>query len=99
MSDFHKWKMGSSIQVKRGVSVCEHKVLRSRTSPDHNQWRTTPVKAWESIMRNTKTELAKSEECHASVGGGGIILVGNAAIVAKDLAFFSLDQSQQTIDG
>ena len=39
-----------------------------------------------------------SEERQAGVGDGGIVLVGDAAVVAEDLAFFGLDQSQQTVD-
>ncbi len=40
-----------------------------------------------------------SEERHAGVGDGGVVLIRDAAVVADDLSFFSLDQSQQAIDG
>lgn len=40
-----------------------------------------------------------SEERQAGVGDGGIILIGDAAIVTEDLAFFGSDQSQQAVDG
>ena len=42
------------VLIKREFPVCEGggegKGLRSRTSPARNQLRTTPVKAWESIV-------------------------------------------------
>ncbi len=95
VSENEKW----ALLIKREFTIRERKVLRSRRSPDRNQLGTTPVKAWESIMRNTKAELAKSEEHEAGVGDGGIVLIGDTPIVAKDLAFFCLDQSQQTVDG
>lgn len=44
-------------------------------------------------------ESNSSEERHAGVGDGGIILIGDAAVVAKDLPFFRLDHSEQAIDG
>lgn len=34
-----------------------------------------------------------SRKRQAGVGNGGIVLVGDAAIVAENLAFFGLDQS------
>lgn len=39
------------------------------------------------------------EERHAGVRDGRVVLIGNPAIVAEHLPFFSLDQSQQAIDG
>ena len=40
-----------------------------------------------------------SEERQAGVGDCGIVLVGDAAVVAEDLPFFRLDHSEQAIDG
>lgn len=40
-----------------------------------------------------------SEERHAGVGHGRIVLVGDAAVVAENLPFFRLDHSEQAIDG
>ena len=39
------------------------------------------------------------EEGHCGIGDGGIVLVGNASVIAKDLPFLGLDQPEQAIDG
>ena len=41
----------------------------------------------------------ESEKRHAGVGDGGVVLIGDAAVVAENLPFFRLDQSEQAIDG
>ena len=45
------------------------------------------------------TEPPLSEKCEAGVGHGRIVLVSDAAVVAKDLPFFRLDHPEQAIDG
>jgi hypothetical protein len=39
------------------------------------------------------------EERHAGIGDGRVVLIRDTAVVAEDLPFFGLDQSQQAIDG
>ena len=53
--------------------------------------------AWPSHYGNCSI-CSNLEKCHAGVGNGGIILVGNPSIVAENVALFRLNQSQQTID-
>jgi hypothetical protein len=40
-----------------------------------------------------------SEKRHAGIRHGGVVLVGDAAVVAENLPFFGLDQPEQGVDG
>lgn len=105
---------GSSQQRIRGCSgpfmknAASHKRRGTDRSRLH-EIRTTSIVAYMAGNRldfsRERNQLHKDiqrirlEEHEAGVGDGGIVLIGDTPIVAKDLAFFCLDQSQQTVDG
>ncbi len=68
---------GGGCLIQREFPVCEgggeSKVLRSRTIEDRNQFRATPVKAWESTeQRNCWSFVGISFGTNRTEGEGGI---------------------------
>ncbi len=94
-TDFHEIFHEELVPQNRPLSLSAHPYT-CKSYQEHMPNFTHDRSACHSMPKQPRERL--SEERHAGVGHGGVVLIRNAPIIAENLAFFGLDQSQKAID-